>query len=230
MNKPEHVKTPHGSMLMFPAVQQGSEEWHALRVGRVTASEAAKIVTPAKCELSKQATDYMYRLIADTIDTDVKGQPPIFPSYWMTRGTELEPLAREAFRKESGKTITEVGFCVRKDEWEILGCSPDFLTMDPVSLDYEEGGEIKCLQPSGPDAIVDGGVVPADFLPQIRMGLAVTGLRAWNFVSYCPGMQLFHRRVERDALVDKTAAALDQFLVDYGVMRARLLPLLRIQS
>ncbi len=230
MSKPEHIKTPYGAFWMYAGVRQNSEEWERLRIGRVTASEFSKIVTPAKCQLSAQATEYMDRLTIDTVETDVKGQPPVFPSYWMTRGKELEPYAREVFAKETGLRPVEVGFCVRADEWEILGCSPDSLIMDDVTLDWEDGLEIKCLKPEHHAAIVRTQKIPDDFKPQIHGSLVVTGLKRWWFCSACPGTKPFIKCVERDSYTEKMKAALDDFLVKYGVHRAELLSLLRLDK
>jgi predicted phage-related endonuclease len=43
--------------------------------------------------------------------------------------------------------------------------------------------------------------VPAEYVPQVQTGLAVTG-RAWcDYISYAPGLPLFACRCERDDVV-----------------------------
>ena len=43
--------------------------------------------------------------------------------------------------------------------------------------------------------------MPAEYVPQVQLGLAVTG-RAWcDFISYAPGLPLFVHRCERDEVV-----------------------------
>ena len=51
-------------MIEHPA-RQGTDEWIHARLGIPTASQFDKILTPAKMELSSQATDYMHKLLAE---------------------------------------------------------------------------------------------------------------------------------------------------------------------
>jgi predicted phage-related endonuclease len=57
-----------------------------------------------------------------------------------------------------------------------------------------------------------GEVVPGDHIAQIQGQLWVTG-RAWcDFVSYCPKLKLFVKRVIRDeAYIERIAKAVDLF-------------------
>ena len=74
----------------------------------------------------------MYSLIADSLGL---GEPPMEPTEWMLRGTELEPEARSFYEFETGATVTEVGFITNDDG--TAGCSPDGL------IDESVGWEVK---------------------------------------------------------------------------------------
>lgn len=237
---PRCQTTPRGSMKSWDCVQ-GTEEWLAVRRGRPTASNFSKIITPAGGDLSKSAPAYMHSLIAECFTTDVRTE--FGGTKWTDRGTELEPLARTAFQDRTGLQVDQVGFVT--DASEMIGFSPDGLIVDPVSLDYLAGMEIKNLAPANHVAIVAAQEMPAEFRPQVHGSMALSGLTEWHFWSFCGAqdpdfpddpskyrmaMQPFHQVIRWDAYTDKVAAALTQFRKDYDALRARLLPLLQIST
>ena len=205
---------------------QGSEDWENIRRGRPTASRFADIVTAAKGELSKSASGYIHELIAESFVTD---QASAFTgTSWMDRGRELEPEARIAFGSHTGLDVTECGFITRDDL--VVGCSPDGLILDPVSLDPLAGLEMKCPAPKKHVEIVAAGVLPLDYRQQVHGGMVVTGLNEWHFWSYCPGMRPFHIITCRDEYTARLEVAIDQFLIDYAAAREALIPKLKLSS
>src|SRR5699024_11396879 len=77
------------------------------------------------------------------------------------------------------------------DEYS-LGYSPDGLVWHDGLLEIKAPGPKEHLRTIITDA------VPAVYIWQVQVGLFVTG-RSWlDFVSYCPGMDLFVRRVRPD--------------------------------
>ena len=224
-------------MIVHPSVLQGSEEWHAMRRGRPTASRFKNIVTAAKGDLSKSATDYIAELIGESY---VPEWVDFAGNRFTDRGTEMEPEARLYYEGWAGVKAFEVGFVTRRDE--VVGCSPDGLILLPgksVERDavHDEAGritngadlfayglEIKCPSPKVHVGWVMGGALPDDHKQQVHGAMAVTGLSRWDFFSYFPGLQPFHVTVHRDAYTDKLSASLDQFLVDYAAARAAVKP------
>jgi len=212
-------------MKVFPKMIQGSEAWYAVRKGRPTASRFKDVITAAKAEYSKSATGYMQELIADCFTTDVEAWTG---NKWTDRGTELEPEARKAYGEHTGREVEEVGFCAHDNEF--FGCSPDGLILDPVTLEYCRGVEIKCLAPKGHVAAVAGGVLPDDYKAQVHGSLYVTGLPAWDFWSYCPGMRPFLVTVRPDEYTVKLGAALERFAIEYAALRAAIIPQLKLTA
>ena len=53
-------------MIIADNIEQGSDQWHALRKGRITASEASKIIT-ATGKPSSQALGYMRKLARECV-------------------------------------------------------------------------------------------------------------------------------------------------------------------
>jgi len=203
---------------------QGSEEWFALRRGRVTASQFKRIITPAKGEYSKQAHDYMRDLLVECFTPDYAR----FLGNWMTeRGTEMEPEARKAFEVHTGITTEQVAF-VTSTRWkDVVGCSPDSLIKDD-SGEYVAGLEIKCPSPFTHAEYIEAGTLPDEYKAQVHGSMAVTGLNRWHFWSYYPGLAPFHLVVDRDDYTAKLEAALDRFVCEYAAYRTRMTPKLKM--
>lgn len=252
--KPDIHKTPHGKVWVYPQMIQGSDEWLRVRKGRATASRFSEIVLsevppppkPAKVPkkpkpgwapkeakeksfFSKSLWPYIDELMTETIETDLyHDQKP--PSFLMERGTRLEPDAIESFKKLTGLSVAKIGFCVRADEWELLGCSPDGAVIDYVEQNLLAGAEIKCPEPKKVSQIIREGVFPDDYKQQVHGSMVVTGLPEWHFFVYCPGMKPFHRVVKRDDYTKRMEEALNEFLSVYGSARAKWMDQLRADT
>jgi len=165
-------------------MEQGTPEWLAVRLGKFTASNAAKLMS------GKDTAGYqecVNRVVYERITGE---SPETFKSAAMQRGNELEPIAREAYIERSFNEVLTVGF-VERDEW--TGWSPDGL----VGV----GGacEIKCPLFSTLINSIIKGTVPSEYQWQIQFGLMVSG-RAWcDYFSYHPKMKPLLVRVNRDA-------------------------------
>jgi putative phage-type endonuclease len=157
---------------------QRSEEWYAVRRGKMTASNAQTIANNGK-----GLETYVYGLLAEKHSL---GSEDRYVSDDMLRGVELEELARSTYTMER-EVAEEVGF-IELDEY--VGCSPDGLV-------GEDGGiEIKC--PNNLNyfrLLVDGErAVDTKYLWQVQMCLYLTGRDWWDLVFYNPNF-------ERDILI-----------------------------
>lgn len=204
-------------MIIHPQMIQGSEEWFRARKGRITASNADRILTPTG-KYSAQWDGYAIELVAECIRPD---ELPAFTGNSHTdRGNELEADARATFAEVMGLEVSEVGFITREDG--IVGCSPDGLIYQGTEL--VAGVEMKCpLAKNHLAYLVDGGI-PKAYLPQVHFSMAITGL-PWYFISYCPGMAPHIVLAEPDGYTAKMADAVDRFLIYYGERRNQLLKL-----
>jgi len=215
-------RTGRGCKVKVHHAAQGTEAWYNIRLGRPTASQFSRIITAAKGDLSKSWKAYAVELIAECF---VSFQEWTGNS-WTDRGTEMEPEAREAFQSHTGLVVEQVGFCTRDDG--IVGCSPDgFIVQDGQRV---AGLEIKCPAAKTHVGYILDGVLPDDYKQQVHGGMAVTGLNAWHFWSYYPGLKPFHIIVERDDYTAKLEAALDQFILDYADMRREVLPKIQMDQ
>lgn len=180
---------------------QLSEEWFAARLGNPGASNFAKIVT-AKGDPSKQQQDYLYQLAGELVSRQAEVN---FSSPWMERGTQLEQEARDLFSLVYELEIKQVGL-VYYDERMDRHCSPDGIMDD-------SGLELKAPMQKTHVSYLVNEKLPTDYFQQVQGSMYITGFSTWHFVSYSPGLPLFHVLVERDeAFCRKLHGALDDFV------------------
>jgi len=156
--------------------EQRSEEWHNLRLGRVTGTRI-KDMTAGKPSTFE---NLCRKIVAEKI-TGFSADPPFKISAAMQHGIDTEEEARSVFEFELMEKIEEVGF-IEKDE--DFGVSPDGI------IDNCVGVELKCPQPNTHIGyLMDPGNAWKAYLWQIQGGLWVSGFDLWYFVSYCPNFQ-----------------------------------------
>lgn len=190
---------------------QGTDEWHALRAGIVTASEFDAVQATGKGGApSKTRRTYMLKLIGERLT----GEPAEhYSNKHMERGHELEPVARRLYAIRSGAELTQVGF-IRRGE---IGCSPDSL------IDSEGMLEVKTKLPHLQLEVLLANRFPIEHKAQVQGQLMVAD-RAWcDFVSYWPGLPLFVIRVERDEpYIKALAAECEAFVEEMRELTARI--------
>lgn len=167
-------------MIIHAEVEQGTDEWKRLRLGRPTASGYSRIVTPARLQPASGATTYAYELLAER-----HLNAPLMDGStdWMQRGTEMEAAARAWYAFETGSEVRQVGFCETDDQ--TTGGSPDGL----IYVDGEPVGglEIKCRGAAKHMAAIFGDHDTGTMM-QIQGSMWVTGLPWWDSLDYCEGM------------------------------------------
>lgn len=173
-------------------IEQGSQEWFAARMGKVTASRVADVVAKTKTGYGASRANYAGQLIAERLTgVVVEG----FTNDAMRWGTENEPEARTAYQFATDCDVEQVGFVPHPTITE-SGASPDGLIGDIGML------EIKCPNTSTHIETLRGRKVPEKYVTQIQWQLACTGRKWCDFVSYDPRMpeemRLFISRVHRD--------------------------------
>lgn len=199
-------------------IVQGSPEWFAQRLGRVTASRLADVLSTIKTGEAASRAAYRAELVAERLTGKAAEG---FTNAAMKWGTECEPLARAAYEAEFGLLVEEVAM-IPHPTIEMSGASPDGL----VSVDGQL--EIKCPETKGHIDTILAGCAPSRYIPQMQWQMACTG-RAWcDFVSFDPrmpaDMQLFCVRVHRDdEYIAKCEAEVRKFLaeVDATVRKLR---------
>ena len=173
-------------------IEQGSLEWKQLRLGKVTASKVADVLSKVKSGESAGRKNYRMDLVAERLTN----QPTeYFINSFMQHGTEQEPFARIAYETKMNLFVEQIPFMDHpKIEW--FGCSPDGLVAEDGLI------EIKCPNTTTHLEYIDGGKPPAKYIPQMQTQMACTGRKWCDFVSFDPrlpeNLQLFVVRLDRD--------------------------------
>lgn len=202
-------------MSNFPI--QGSDEWFAQRMGKVTASRIGDMMAKTKSGWGASRANYAAQLVAERLT----GQPAeTFSNTAMKWGTETEPEARAVYSFYSGLSVEECGF-IPHPTISQSGASPDGLVGDSGLV------EIKCPNTATHIETLLGGIVPSKYNYQMQWQMACTN-RTWcDWVSYDPrmpeSMRLFTKRIVRDnALLGELEAEVRAFLVEIDETVARL--------
>ena len=173
--------------------EQGSQEWLEARMGRITASGMAKIITPTG-KPSSSIDGYIAELLVEW----QAGEPQeTFRSELMERGNELEPEARSWYEMATDTEVEQVGL-VYLDDQELIACSPDGLP----------GLEIKCPSAAVHVGYLLGGEMPSKYIPQVQCCMWVCGKDSWDFLSYHPNFPPLLKTIKRDDKYIETMAAL----------------------
>lgn len=186
-------------------IEQGSPEWFAQRLGKVTASRVADVVARTKSGWGASRANYAAELVAERL-TGTKTES--YSNAAMVWGTEHEADARLAYELMASTTVEPAGF-VPHPTIADSGASPD---------GYVGAGliEIKCPLTASHIETLLGQSVASKYVMQMQWQMACTGRDFCDFVSYDPRMpatmSLYIQRVHRD---DKLIAELEGDVIDF---------------
>jgi len=209
-------------------MDQRSDDWFAVRCGRVTASRVADVVARTKSGYSASRANYMAQLVCERLTGATEST---FTNAAMQWGVDHEADARHAYCFHHDAEVSEVGF-VLHPTLTLSGASPDGLVADDGLV------EIKCPNTATHIDTLLNSAVPEKYLTQMYWQMACTD-RAWcDFVSYDPRlpeeMRLFVKRVDRDAervaeleaevakFIDELNSTVDKLKAQYGPSSAAI--------
>ena len=172
--------------------EQGSPEWFAARLGKVTASRVADVLPKIKEGESASRKNYKADLVAERL---TKQKTLGFSSTAMQWGVETEHQARAAYEVTTGDFVEQIAF-VDHPAIVNFGCSPDGLVGDDGLI------EIKCPNTATHLEYLEADAPPKKYFIQMQSQMAVTGRKWCDFVSFDPrlpdGLELLIVRVNRD--------------------------------
>jgi putative phage-type endonuclease len=173
---------------------QGTPEWFAARLGKVTASRVADVIAKTKTGWGASRANYMAELVAERLTGTSADK---FSNAAMQWGTEQEPEARAAYEFRVGVDVLQVGF-VPHPTIPMTGASPDGLIGEDGLV------EIKCPNTATHIDTLIGQTIPGRYVTQMLWQMACTGRQWCDFVSFDPrlppSMRHFVKRLERDEL------------------------------
>lgn len=176
--------------MIFHDVQQNSDEWFVLRLGKATASRFGCFMANDGKAFGDPAKDYALQLALE-LATGKKAEFS-FTNEHTERGHEQEPIARMLYEEENFVTVTNGGFF----DWIEYGDSPDGLVGDEGIL------EIKSVVAKTHYATLRRGSFDPVYKWQLIGHLDCTGRNWVDFASYCSDFpankQLITYRLYRD--------------------------------
>lgn len=212
-------------MIDLHEISQGSDQWFAARIGKVTASRAADVIAKTKTGFSTSRDNYMAQLVCERL-TGQKGES--FTNAAMQWGTETESLARLSYEVAQNVLVDEVGF-VPHPSIIMAGASPDGLVGDDGLL------EIKCPNTATHIETLLSQTVPGKYNTQMQFQMACTN-RSWcDFVSFdnrLPSeLQLFVKRVPRDNMyIRLMEEEIVKFLNELDIKIAQLMEIKNVKN
>jgi putative phage-type endonuclease len=199
-------------------VEQGTEAWLALRLGKVTASRVTDVIAKTKSGYGASRSNLMAELICERLTGRSADR---FTNAAMQHGTEQEPNARRLYEFLKDVEVQQVGFVYHPSIAD-SGASPDGLVGDDGLI------EIKCPNSATHIETLLSGVVPGKYVTQMQWQMACTGRIYCDFVSFDPRlpaeMQVFIATVERDAdFIAKAEGEVVAFLAEMDAKIAQLI-------
>ena len=184
--------------LTISNAEQGSQEWHDLRCGILTASAVKNLITPKKKEIADNFTKTVFfrkkileRLTGITNDCTDDTEP--YQNQAMLDGHIEEDWAIKAF-SENFEPLEKIGFMHLQDENYQIGFSPDGMGKDFFI-------ECKSRAPHLHIQTMLDLTVPDEFMAQIQAGLFVTGFDYAKFISWPRINETFAERLNLPAVV-----------------------------
>lgn len=193
---------------------QGTDEWHRIRLGKVTASNITNVMM-ARDKAGYQ--NYMAQLAVERLT----GKPTTtFKSAAMAQGNDLEPQARANYELDNGVAVEEVGF-VHHPDIAMSGCSPDGLVGNNGMVQF------KCPEPKTHISYLLGTALPRIYSLQCQWELACAEREWTDFVSFNPdmpvSMRIFRKRIGRNEdTIAEISAAVKRFLAELETMTRNL--------
>jgi predicted phage-related endonuclease len=208
-------------------IEQGSEEWMALRRAILTASEMSEIVTPTlKTAANGKSRGHIYELVAQRITGFTE---PSYVSNDIMRGQEDEFEARELYSRNYSPVKT-CGFITNDSRGFKIGFSPDGLVGEYGLIEIKS----RCQKYQMQTLLT--GAIPAEYAIQLQTALLVSERNWIDFISYCGGLPMITIKVWPDDFMQAAIlmaakefyAQMNDHLAEYDQIvrsqKARLIP------
>jgi exodeoxyribonuclease (lambda-induced) len=192
---------------MPQSAKQRTKEWFGERLGFVTASKFAVILSGPS---TKGWQDYRTQIALERLLLE---REETFSSFAMKEGVKGEPLAIKAYEAETGFITKEAPFV--KHPFLLAGASPDRFVQD---TDGNNGlAEVKCPQPPAHRDTLRKNKMPTQYKAQTQGQMWITELEWNDYISYNPNFnvnaRLFIERQYRDEpYISKLESLTIQFL------------------
>jgi len=159
---------------------QNSPEWYEARLGCATTSKFKDIMAKGKGTMRRT---HMLKLAGERITGT---NMPHFYNAAMARGHEHEPIIKALYEERTFQKVDEVGFIKNGS----TGCSPDGLIGIDGMVEY------KSKEAHLQAELLLSDKLPTEHKAQVYGALMIAERQWIDFVSYCPGMPLYIKKIE----------------------------------
>jgi hypothetical protein len=190
--------------------EQGTDEWRNARLGIPTASQFGTVLAKGRAGAdSKGRRTYMLKLAGERLTGELAES---FSNVHTDRGHAMEPEAIAAYAFMHDCEPETVGFIRLGD----VGCSPDRLVGDTGLV------EAKSRLPHIQIETLEADKVPPSAMPQLQGQLWICEREWVDYLSYCPRLPLFVKRVYRDEeYIKRLDGAIQEFNEELAALVSR---------
>lgn len=198
--------------MKFYDIDQNSEQWDSLRLGKFTASMFSDLF------MEKKTIGYQKAIIKIAYERVTGEGEESFSNKWTQRGHDKEPFACENYEILTFNETENGGF-YEYDDW--IGASPD-----RKIIGQNGGCEFKCPSFQVYDEYLETKRIPKSYFWQIHGQLLCTG---WDFIDYMPfsspKLKQILMRVERDeSIINQLKERLAECIEDAKIKMERIKP------
>jgi putative phage-type endonuclease len=170
--------TTEDRLSAYKGIEQGSEEWLKIRLGKVTASGVADVLAKTKTGVSASRGNYLVKLAIQRITGQIEESYTNDAMQW---GIDNEAQARVAYEIASNCFVDQIAF-VEHPTIKWFGASPDGLVNEDGLV------EIKCPNSSTHWEYFKAKAPPKKYYIQMQAQMACTNRKWCDFVSFDPRM------------------------------------------
>lgn len=205
---------------MIHYFEQGSDEWHAIRIGKATSSKANAIIKKLKGGgYSAAREDYAYDLAIERL-TGESQDPDLSRVSWVQDGKNREEEARQLYSFMFDAEPVKIGFATHPTI-DMFGASTDSLVGDNGLL------EIKCPKAKTHYETLLNKQIPSEYIAQVDSEVACAEREWVDFVSYHPSfpphLRLIKiRRDRNERAIAELEAEVKAFLAEVSETVKRL--------
>lgn len=198
--------------MIFHDIQQNSEEWDKIRIGKVTTSKFGIFMANYGKSFGEPAKKYAHKIAMEQV-TGERYDEERYSNEFMSAGHEWEPIASNAYQEKEFYQITNGGFC-ESEKYENVGGSPDGIVKN-----HKAGIEIKSVIQWTQRTTIKRGSFDPSYRGQMLGNIWLCDWDWCDFVSYgyksTESTKLFIDRLtysDHKEYIDKIEPRLEQFL------------------
>lgn len=205
-------------MKKYNEIEQGTDEWHQIRKGKITGTTLKAIMgTP------KARQDAVYEIIAERLTLGIESETSMENA--MDRGLRLESDAITMFEFETSKQVERTGFCEDDTNPQIAN-SPDGLIGETEAI------EVKCLGGKNHVKMWLTNSIPDEYYWQaIQYFIVNEKLEKLYFVGYNPDIPIHSlhiieiKKEEIEEDITKARVSQEQFLKEVEEQLSKIIKL-----